>query len=123
MMTLMSLMLALVVGTASWGPWRVAEVVPNFGPGLWGEGTACGHVLTRSLRGVAHRSLPCGTRIELRWHGHQVVTRVVDRGPYPTNYDYREMPLDLTRRTFRELLGRPLDGRGVLRDVRWRVRR
>ena len=32
-----------------------------YGPGLYGNGTACGQRLTKGLVGVAHRTLPCGT--------------------------------------------------------------
>src|SRR5437588_9851339 len=36
-----------------------------YGPGLFGKRTACGQRLTRSLVGVAHRRLPCGTPVEI----------------------------------------------------------
>ena len=32
--------------------------------------------------GVAHRTLPCGTRLRLSYHGRTTWTRVIDRGPY-----------------------------------------
>jgi rare lipoprotein A len=32
--------------------------------------------------GVAHKTLPCGTTVKLVYHGHALVTRVIDRGPY-----------------------------------------
>lgn len=32
--------------------------------------------------GVAHRTLRCGTRLKLSYHGRTVYTRVIDRGPY-----------------------------------------
>lgn len=32
--------------------------------------------------GVAHRSLPCGTRLRLTYRESTVYTRVIDRGPY-----------------------------------------
>ena len=53
-----------------------------FGPGLYGNHTACGQVLRPRTIGVAHRSLPCGTAVRFVYHGRQVVTRVIDRGPY-----------------------------------------
>ncbi len=53
-----------------------------YGPGLYGRRTACGEVLTTDLVGVAHRSLPCGTRVTLT-HGETTLTvPVVDRGPF-----------------------------------------
>ena len=62
-------------------PWHTA-IASWYGPGLWNNRTACGLVLTPSLVGVASRTLPCGTRVELRWHGVTVTAPVVDRGPY-----------------------------------------
>lgn len=62
--------------------WRRDPEVSWYGPGLIGNGTACGHTLTRSLVGVAHRSLPCGTLITFRSNGRTVTAPVVDRGPY-----------------------------------------
>jgi rare lipoprotein A (peptidoglycan hydrolase) len=56
-----------------------------FGPGLFGRHTACGQLLTKQLVGVANRTLPCGTLIDLSYAGHQVTVPVVDRGPYGSN--------------------------------------
>jgi len=53
-----------------------------YGPGLYGRHTACGMVLRPSTIGVAHRTLPCGTPVKLIYHGHALVTTVIDRGPY-----------------------------------------
>lgn len=53
-----------------------------YGPGLYGGGLACGGRLTPATVGVAHRWLPCGTRVAFRFGGRTVVARVVDRGPY-----------------------------------------
>ncbi|HEX2016464.1 MAG TPA: septal ring lytic transglycosylase RlpA family protein [Solirubrobacteraceae bacterium] len=44
--------------------------------------------------GVAHRTLPCGTRVRLSYRGRTVVARVIDRGPYVGGRDY-----DLTAAT------------------------
>jgi len=52
-----------------------------FGPGLYGNRTACGLTLTTTLQGVAHRTLPCGTLVHLSYAGHDVTVPVVDRGP------------------------------------------
>jgi peptidoglycan lytic transglycosylase len=59
-----------------------AALATYYGPGFWGNRTACGHVLTRSTLGVAHRTLPCGTRVEFFYGGRSVVVPVIDRGPY-----------------------------------------
>lgn len=53
-----------------------------FGPGLYGARTACGITLTQDLLGVAHRSLPCGTPVTLRYGRTSVTVPVVDRGPF-----------------------------------------
>lgn len=53
-----------------------------YGPGLYGNHTACGETLRPGTMGVAHRTLPCGTTIKFVYHGHSLVTRVIDRGPY-----------------------------------------
>jgi peptidoglycan lytic transglycosylase len=53
-----------------------------YGPGLYGNHTACGETLTPTIVGVAHKTLPCGTTIKLAYHGRSLVTTVIDRGPY-----------------------------------------
>jgi peptidoglycan lytic transglycosylase len=53
-----------------------------YGPGLWGHKTACGATLRRHTLGVAHKTLPCGTTVKFVYHGHAIVTQVIDRGPY-----------------------------------------
>ena len=53
-----------------------------YGPGLWGNGTACGKTLKRGTVGVAHKTLPCGTRVTIKYRGRFLRTRVIDRGPY-----------------------------------------
>jgi rare lipoprotein A (peptidoglycan hydrolase) len=53
-----------------------------YGPGLYGRHTACGQLLGPDTIGVAHRSLPCGTTVKFSYHGHSIVTQVIDRGPY-----------------------------------------
>jgi rare lipoprotein A len=53
-----------------------------YGPGLWGNKTACGQTLQPSTLGVAHRNLPCGTAVKFAYRGHALITQVIDRGPY-----------------------------------------
>jgi rare lipoprotein A (peptidoglycan hydrolase) len=69
-------------GSVSKNPWRRDPEISWYGPGLIGNGTACGQTLTRSLVGVAHRSLPCGTLVTFRANGHTLTMPVVDRGPF-----------------------------------------
>jgi rare lipoprotein A len=59
-----------------------------YGPGLYGRRTACGQVLSRRLLGVAHRTLPCGTPVELYLRGRAITVPVVDRGPFGNGAHY-----------------------------------
>jgi rare lipoprotein A len=68
-------------GALVFSPWQMAGVT-WYGPGLYGRQTACGETLRPGTLGVAHRSLPCGTAVKFFFHGRQIVTRVIDRGPY-----------------------------------------
>jgi rare lipoprotein A (peptidoglycan hydrolase) len=63
-----------------------------YGPGFYGRRTACGRKLTHRLLGVAHKTLACGTLVELYKNGRTVTVPVVDRGPFRrgTNYDLTE---------------------------------
>jgi hypothetical protein len=72
-----------------------------YGPGLYGNNLACGGTLTPSTMGVAHKSLPCGTKVHLRYRNNSVTVPVVDRGPYAGNREY-----DLTAAT-KQALGFP----------------
>lgn len=62
--------------------WRFDPNISWYGPGFYGNGTACGQTLTRELVGVAHRTLPCGTIVTFRYNGKVVSAPVIDRGPY-----------------------------------------
>ena len=53
-----------------------------YGPGFYGNTTACGIELTEETVGVAHRSLPCGTNVAVRYGSTTIVVPVVDRGPF-----------------------------------------
>ena len=61
--------------------WHTTQV-SWYGPGFYGQRTACGEAMTQQLVGVAHRTLPCGTLVTFRWNGHTIRAPVVDRGPY-----------------------------------------
>lgn len=47
-----------------------------------GGTTACGQHLTDSTMGVAHKTLPCGTKVVFRYGNRTAVARVIDRGPF-----------------------------------------
>jgi rare lipoprotein A (peptidoglycan hydrolase) len=53
-----------------------------FGPGFYGQRTACGQTLTPAVIGVAHRTLPCGTLVKVSYDGRSLTVPVLDRGPY-----------------------------------------
>ena len=76
-----------------------AAVASWYGPGLYGNGLACGGTLTPSTLGVAHRTLPCGTKLTLRHGSRSVRVRVIDRGPFVAGREF-----DLTSAT-RQRLG------------------
>ena len=72
----------------------------SYGPGLYGNKTASGQVLTPKTQGVAHKTLPLGTRVRITdpRTGRSVVAPVIDRGPYHGNREY-----DLTTATTQSL--------------------
>jgi rare lipoprotein A (RlpA)-like double-psi beta-barrel protein len=53
-----------------------------YGPGFYGNRTACGQIYTPEIIGVAHRTLPCGTPVVLEYRGRTMTVPVIDRGPY-----------------------------------------
>jgi peptidoglycan lytic transglycosylase len=65
-----------------------------YGPGLYGGALACGGTLQPGTLGVANKTLPCGSRVRLRYRGRTVTVQVVDRGPYVAGRDF-----DLTAAT------------------------
>jgi rare lipoprotein A (peptidoglycan hydrolase) len=69
-----------------------------YGPGFYGRHLACGGSYGAGRIGVANKTLPCGTKVTLRYHGRMVVAPVIDRGPYSGNRVY-----DLTAATKRRL--------------------
>jgi hypothetical protein len=49
---------------------------------MYGGALACGGALGYDSLVVAHRTLPCGTRVRIRYRGRSVTATVRDRGPY-----------------------------------------
>jgi rare lipoprotein A len=84
-----------------------------YGPGFYGRRTACGQRMTRSLLGVAHRRLPCGTPVALLYRGRTITVPVVDRGPFSRIANW-----DLTAATASALGFEHTDRLGVLRMPR-----
>lgn len=83
-----------------------------YGPTASHRRTACGQPFTTSTEGVAHPVLPCGVRLYVRFHGREVLTQVVDRGP---NVPGREF--DITK-----ALANRLDLHGT-QTIQWRFAR
>ena len=53
-----------------------------YGPGFFGNQTACGQTLREDTVGVAHKTLPCGTRVRFHYRGRTRRVEVIDRGPF-----------------------------------------
>jgi rare lipoprotein A len=69
-----------------------------YGPGLYGNPLACGGSLGGGTLGVAHKTLPCGTKVTLKRGKRSVRVPVVDRGPFVGGREY-----DLTAATAQRL--------------------
>jgi rare lipoprotein A len=83
-----------------------------YGPTPDHRRTACGDPFTKETQGVANPVLPCGVKIYIRFHGREVLTEVVDRGP---NVPGREF--DITK-----ALADRLDLHGT-QTIKWRFAR
>ena len=81
-----------------------------YGPGFYGRRTACGLRMRRTLIGVAHKRLPCGTQVALLYRGRRITVPVVDRGPFR-----RGTTWDLTSATAQALGFEYTDRVGALR--------
>jgi rare lipoprotein A len=95
-----------VPGTAN--GYYTARAAP-YGPTASHRRTACGKPFLKTTEGVAHPVLPCGVRLYVRFHGREVLTQVVDRGPNVPGRD-----LDLTK-----ALANRLDLHGT-QTIQWR---
>ncbi|HEY9844423.1 MAG: septal ring lytic transglycosylase RlpA family protein [Candidatus Sericytochromatia bacterium] len=91
--------------------------VSSYGPGLYGNKTASGSQLTASTVGLAHKTLPLGTRVDVTVNGKTVSAKVIDRGPYVGNREF-----DLTNGLIKQLGFTSCDDFGV-RKVSVRIYR
>lgn len=73
-------------------------IASYYGPGLYGNPLGCGGTLQPDTVGVAHKSLPCGTKLIVAYGDRSVKTAVIDRGPYVGNREF-----DLTEALRNEL--------------------
>ena len=65
-----------------------------YGPGFFGQQTACGQTLMPDMHGVAHKRLKCGTLVAITFADREIVVPVIDRGPFNGSYSW-----DLTQAT------------------------
>ena len=87
-------------------PFTGRSIATFYGPGFWGHKTACGVTLRRRTIGVANRTLPCGTEVQVYYNGNVITVPVIDRGPYAHHANW-----DLTMATARAL---GMGGTGVV---------
>ena len=105
--TMLALIVALLLGTrpAQASAWH-ATTATWYGPSFYGSAFACSYrrdVPNRysetHSRGVAHMTLPCGTKLTVCRGRRCVQVQVIDSGAFdPDN-------IDLTARTARDLIG------------------
>jgi hypothetical protein len=87
-----------------------SSVASWYGPGFFGRRTACGQIIRPSTLGVAHKRLPCGTRVTFRYGSRTVTVPVIDRGPFVGGREW-----DLTAATRRSLA---FPSTGVIQSTR-----
>lgn len=89
-------------------------VATYYGPGFFGKRTACGGTLTKRTLGVAHRTLPCGTLVDLYYRGRTVTVPVIDRGPFRkgTTWDLTTATADALQMTSTARIGAVRSDRG-----------
>ncbi len=83
---------------SSAGSWTVYKKATWYGPGFWGNETACGMTLAPTTIGTAHKKLPCGTQVTFTYNGRSVAATVIDRGPYRKGYAW-----DLTKKAAKKV--------------------
>lgn len=81
-------------------PFAVMGPTSAYGPGLWGNLTASGQRLTQNMLGIAHKTLPLGSQVQLTdpRTRKSIQVPVIDRGPY-----VGDRQADLTDATARKL--------------------
>ena len=77
-----------------------------------GTTSACGVKLRKATLGVAHKTLPCGTRLDLSFRGKSITIPVIDRGPFVNGVSY-DLTIEVARR-----LGFVNTGRGAVGVLR-----
>lgn len=64
----------------------------GIGDGLMGSGCSDGSIVTEESMGVAHKTLPLGTQIQIMYDGMIVNATVCDRGPFIAGRDIDLQP-------------------------------
>jgi hypothetical protein len=59
-----------------------ADEASYYGPGFYGNQTACGQTLRRETVGVAHKKIRCGAKVRFHYRGRTRKVKVIDRGPF-----------------------------------------
>ena len=57
------------------------------GPGEY-QASACGPAIAKGTLGVANRTLPCGTLVQVAFGNRSMVLPVIDRGPYRHGFNW-----------------------------------
>lgn len=110
---------ARVASSESSPPARITIYRPSlatyFGAGFYGKRTACGQLLTPFTLGVANRTLPCGTLVDVSYGGRHMTVPVIDRGPYANgaNWDLTEATAQALEITETARIGTLLVGRAA----------
>lgn len=94
------------------GGWTAVQNATWYGPGLWGNSTACGMILRPAVIGVANKNLPCGTNVTFTFNGRRASATVIDRGPYRKGYAW-----DLTKKLAKRLGFLPVGAGAVTATV------
>lgn len=82
--------------------------VSSYGPGLYGNKTYNGTRLTPNTVGLAHKTLPMGTVVDVTINGKTVSAKVIDRGPFVKGREF-----DLTNGLIKQLGFSNCDSFGV----------
>lgn len=64
----------------------------GIGDGLMGSGCSDGSIVTEDSMGIAHKTLPLGTQVQIMYGGVVVNATVCDRGPFVAGRDIDLQP-------------------------------
>lgn len=84
---------------------RKHKIASWYGPGLYGQPTASGKILSPKTVGIAHRTLPFGSVVLVKNlnNGKSFKTKVIDRGPFIKEDGKFSRDIDLTFPVARKL--------------------